>query len=60
LTRPCSRPKPTTITISKDVWEVPRDSLQFSKKLGQGMFGKIDYFVGVFCSSLIFRGSMGG
>jgi hypothetical protein len=47
LTRPCSRPKPTTITISKDVWEVPRDSLQFNKKLGQGMFGKIVSFVGV-------------
>jgi CD48 antigen len=39
LTHPCPRPKPTTSTISKDVWEVPRNSLQFIKKLGQGMFG---------------------
>jgi hypothetical protein len=45
LTRPCPRPKPTTTTISKDVWEVPRDSLQFIKKLGHGMFGpKIFFF----------------
>ena len=41
LTLPCPRPKPTTSTISKDVWEVPRNSLQFVKKLGQGMFGKM-------------------
>ncbi|CAF1179921.1 unnamed protein product [Rotaria sordida] len=41
LTRPCLRPKPPTSTISKDVWEVPRDSLQFVKKLGQGMFGEV-------------------
>jgi CD48 antigen len=41
LTVPCPRPKPTTSTISKDVWEVPRNSLQFVKKLGQGMFGMI-------------------
>ena len=39
LTFVCPRPKPTTSTISKDVWEVPRNSLQFVKKLGQGMFG---------------------
>jgi CD48 antigen len=39
LTRSCPRPKPTTTTISRDVWEVPRDSLQFVKKLGHGMFG---------------------
>ncbi len=45
LTRPCPRPKPTTL-ISKHVWEVPRDSLQFIKKLGQGMFGpKIFFFL---------------
>jgi len=44
LTHPCPRPKPTTSTISKDVWEVPRNSLQFIKKLGQGMFGKIIEF----------------
>jgi hypothetical protein len=36
----CPRPKPTTSTISKDVWEIPRNSLQFVKKLGQGMFGQ--------------------
>ncbi|CAF0953628.1 unnamed protein product [Rotaria magnacalcarata] len=30
LIRPCPRPKPTTSTISKDVWE-----------LGQGMFGEV-------------------
>jgi hypothetical protein len=44
LTLPCPRPKPTTSTISKDVWEVPRNSLQFVKKLGQGMFGRHDSF----------------
>jgi CD48 antigen len=43
LTLPCPRPKPTTSTISKDVWEVPRNSLQFIKKLGQGMFGTIHF-----------------
>ncbi|UJR16458.1 hypothetical protein I4U23_003360 [Adineta vaga] len=41
LTLACPRPKPTTSTISKDVWEVPRNSLQFIKKLGQGMFGEV-------------------
>ena len=41
LSLPCPRPKPTTSTISKDVWEVPRNSLQFVKKLGQGMFGPL-------------------
>ncbi|CAF0811189.1 unnamed protein product [Didymodactylos carnosus] len=37
----CAQPKPTTATISKDVWEVPRNSLHFVKKLGQGMFGQV-------------------
>ncbi|CAF1141653.1 unnamed protein product [Didymodactylos carnosus] len=41
LTIACPRPKPTTCTISKDVWEVPRNSLQFIRKLGQGMFGEV-------------------
>ncbi|UJR29956.1 hypothetical protein I4U23_017503 [Adineta vaga] len=41
LTRPCPRSKPNTCTMSKDVWEVSRDSLQLSKKLGQGMFGEV-------------------
>ena len=43
LSHPCPRPKPTTATISRDVWEVPRDSLQFIRKLGHGMFGEISH-----------------
>ena len=43
LIRPCPRPKPPTQTISRDVWEVSRDSLQFIKKLGHGMFGSLNF-----------------
>lgn len=32
---------PQTITIARDVWEIPRDSLQLQKKLGAGMFGEV-------------------
>lgn len=33
--------KPQTITIARDVWEIPRESLQLEQKLGQGMFGEV-------------------
>ncbi|CAF1566061.1 unnamed protein product, partial [Didymodactylos carnosus] len=41
LTIACPRPTLTTCTISKDIWEVPRNSLQFIRKLGQGDFGEV-------------------
>ncbi|CAF1205471.1 unnamed protein product, partial [Didymodactylos carnosus] len=41
LTVACPRPTLTTCTISKDIWEVPRNSLQFIRKLGQGDFGEV-------------------
>ena len=33
--------KPQTITIARDVWEIPRESLKLEQKLGQGMFGEV-------------------
>ena len=33
--------KPQTITIAKDVWEIPREQLKLQKKLGAGMFGEV-------------------
>nr|CAB3245995.1 tyrosine-protein kinase Fgr-like [Phallusia mammillata] len=33
--------KPQTITIARDVWEIPRESLRLEKKLGAGMFGEV-------------------
>nr|XP_018672695.1 proto-oncogene tyrosine-protein kinase Src-like isoform X1 [Ciona intestinalis] len=33
--------KPQTITIARDVWEIPRESLKLEKKLGAGMFGEV-------------------
>ena len=33
--------KPQTLTISRDVWEIPRESLKLEKKLGSGMFGDV-------------------
>ncbi|CAF1275145.1 unnamed protein product [Adineta ricciae] len=41
LTRPCPRTKPSTYTISKDVWEVSRGSILLLQRLGQGMFGEV-------------------
>jgi len=42
LTVPCPLlEKPQTITIARDVWEIPRESLQLEQKLGAGMFGEV-------------------
>ncbi|XP_032236190.2 tyrosine-protein kinase SRK2 [Nematostella vectensis] len=44
LTQACSGEKPQTAGLSygtKDAWEIPRESLQLQKKLGQGQFGEV-------------------
>ncbi|KAJ8033059.1 Tyrosine-protein kinase fyna [Holothuria leucospilota] len=41
LMSPCPRQKPTIFEISKDVWEIPRKSIQLEKKLGNGQFGEV-------------------
>ena len=43
LTRPCQRLSvPTTASLSyKDEWEIDRNTLKFTKKLGAGMFGEV-------------------
>ncbi|XP_039258119.2 tyrosine-protein kinase yes-like isoform X2 [Styela clava] len=42
LTQACPMAeKPQTITIAKDVWEIPREQLEAQKKLGAGMFGEV-------------------
>lgn len=40
LTKPCPKSKPV-ISLNKDAWEIPRESLEFSKKLGAGQFGEV-------------------
>ena len=44
LTKPCPKPKPVMEDLSRetrDKWEIPRSSLEFSKRLGQGQFGEV-------------------
>ncbi|XP_046883262.1 tyrosine-protein kinase yes [Hypomesus transpacificus] len=41
LTVVCPTVKPQTQGLSKDAWEIPRDSLRLELKLGQGCFGEV-------------------
>ncbi|KAI3387738.1 hypothetical protein SNEBB_011497 [Seison nebaliae] len=41
LNTPASRPCPITNQLDPDVWEIPRDSLNFLKRLGSGNFGDV-------------------
>lgn len=44
LTKPCPKPKPVMDDLSretKDAWEISRDTLEFTKKLGAGQFGEV-------------------
>ncbi|XP_053254612.1 tyrosine-protein kinase Fgr isoform X2 [Podarcis raffonei] len=41
LTRVCPFPKPQTMGLSKDAWEILRESIRFDKKLGMGCFGDV-------------------
>ncbi|OCT92027.1 tyrosine-protein kinase Yes [Xenopus laevis] len=41
LTSPCVNQKPQTLGLSKDAWEISRDSVNLVKKLGQGCFGDV-------------------
>lgn len=40
LTKPCPKSKPF-INLNKDAWGIPRESLEFSKKMGAGQFGEV-------------------
>lgn len=37
----CPVLKPQTQGLSKDAWEIPRESLRLDLKLGQGCFGEV-------------------
>ncbi|KAF1390021.1 hypothetical protein PFLUV_G00053740 [Perca fluviatilis] len=41
LSEVCPVLKPQTQGLSKDAWEIPRDSLRLDLKLGQGCFGEV-------------------
>ncbi|XP_022045506.1 proto-oncogene tyrosine-protein kinase Src isoform X3 [Acanthochromis polyacanthus] len=41
LTEICPVLKPQTQGLSKDAWEIPRESLRLDLKLGQGCFGEV-------------------
>ncbi|MEE6528613.1 hypothetical protein FKM82_031141, partial [Ascaphus truei] len=41
LTQACDNLKPQTLGLSKDAWEISRDSISLDKKLGQGCFGDV-------------------
>uniref|UniRef100_A0A8C6LJZ5 Tyrosine-protein kinase n=1 Tax=Nothobranchius furzeri TaxID=105023 RepID=A0A8C6LJZ5_NOTFU len=41
LTTVCPILKPQTQGLSKDAWEIPRESLKLEVKLGQGCFGEV-------------------
>ncbi|KAE8598494.1 hypothetical protein XENTR_v10016842 [Xenopus tropicalis] len=41
LTTVCPTVKPQTQGLSKDAWEIPRESLRLDVKLGQGCFGEV-------------------
>lgn len=44
LAVPCHKGTPRLADLSvktKDVWEIPRESLQLLKKLGNGQFGEV-------------------
>ena len=41
LNTPCPRDKPLTKGLAKDVWEIPKESLRLTRKLGTGHFGEV-------------------
>jgi len=41
LVMPCSKEKASTGGLAKDAWEIPRESLRLTRKLGAGMFGEV-------------------
>ena len=41
LNTPCPKNKPLTNGLAKDVWEIPRESLRLTRKLGAGHFGEV-------------------
>ncbi|XP_075709547.1 tyrosine-protein kinase Fgr [Rhinoderma darwinii] len=41
LARSCVNLKPQTMGLSKDAWEIARESITLDKKLGQGCFGDV-------------------
>ncbi|XP_072015339.1 tyrosine-protein kinase STK-like [Amphiura filiformis] len=41
MTIPCPKSTPNSISLGKDAWEIPRESLAFNKKLGAGQFGEV-------------------
>ncbi|XP_077991791.1 tyrosine-protein kinase Yes-like [Glandiceps talaboti] len=41
LSQACPKETPNTITLGHDKWEIPRESLSLSKKLGGGQFGEV-------------------
>ncbi|KAJ8378865.1 hypothetical protein AAFF_G00233670 [Aldrovandia affinis] len=41
LSAPCPTVKPQTQGLSRDAWEIPRESLSLELKLGQGCFGEV-------------------
>jgi serine/threonine protein kinase len=41
LTQPCPKEAPGMWSLGKDMWEIPRETLQFKKKLGSGQFGDV-------------------
>lgn len=41
LTEPCMHTNPGTVGLAKDAWEIQRDSLRLTRKLGSGQFGDV-------------------
>jgi len=41
LSLPCPNDKPLTGGLAKDAWEIPRESLRLTRKLGAGQFGEV-------------------
>lgn len=41
LSMPCPNDKPVTGGLAKDAWEIPRESLRLTRKLGAGQFGEV-------------------
>nr|XP_041576704.1 tyrosine-protein kinase Fgr isoform X2 [Taeniopygia guttata] len=41
LTHPCPAAKPQTLGLAKDAWEIARESVTLTRKLGMGCFGDV-------------------
>ena len=51
-------PRLTDLSVkTKDVWEIPRESLQLIKRLGNGQFGEV--WMGVYRFGILFLAQMG-